>query len=176
MNRITPLLYIAATLLACIPVGGHSSDWTVDEGVARTGTLFTTDGRPATIEVSCQETTQVRLLHEGLVDLPVEKENRRPGWYGIVLLSEGWGLDFTRPDHHGMRTAWWPCRQRKGCLLARDTGFTLQRLKRDWTLFIRFDPPGRPALDMRFSLMGSRAAIEKACLGERPQTILRSEV
>ena len=156
-------LYAIAFLLACGPANLHANGWSAGGNVAWTMTSTTTNGQPATLVVDCHGDPSVRIFHKQLKNLPIQTDDPRPGLYGIVLLSNGWGLDLTRPDHHGMRSAWYPCTTSPGCLTARDTAFTIEMLKKNWTWFIRLEPPGNPATDIQFDLSGSKAAIDKAC-------------
>ena len=49
------------------------------------------------------------------------------------------------------------------CLRSREARWTIRRLKEGWTLHMRETLEDRATLDMRFSLAGSRKAIEAAC-------------
>ena len=143
--------------------------WSADGDVARAPPIETSDGAPASLEVRCASQPELRLTHPALSLLPVEREDRREGWYGIVDLLVGWNLDLRRPSHIGARTYWWRCpgpAAGAGCLVARDTGGMIGALKAGWSWFIRIEPPGGAAVDLRVSLAGSRRAIETACRGK----------
>ena len=60
-------------------------------------------------EVRCGSAEEVRLLHPALSSLPQERLDRRTGWFGVVRVTFGWGLDLRRPDHHGAGSYWWRC-------------------------------------------------------------------
>lgn len=163
---LLPLRVVACVIAAiCVVPAADANDWVATGPVAHTVTVSTTDGQPASIEVDCRGSVQVRLLHDRLGDLPVDKRDPRPGWRRTVFphVSEGWGLDLSRPDHYGSRTVWYPCETRSNCLLARDAKFTVSNLKRNWTLHIRLDLPAEAPFDIRFDLVGSKAAIDAAC-------------
>ena len=131
--------------------------------IASTRAIETSDGGEARLEVQCRPEREVRLLHEALDAVPSETRDRRPGWYGIVMITEGWGLDLRRPDHHGHRTRWWRCHATPGCLRVHDTDRTISELKKSWTWFLRAESEGRAPVDMRFDLSGSATAIAAVC-------------
>ena len=80
-------------------------NWNANGKIARVTTYATTDHQPATVEVDCRHELRVRLVHPYLSRLPVHTDDPRPGWYGRVLLTNGWGLDLTRPGQQGVRSA-----------------------------------------------------------------------
>ena len=45
-------------------------------------------------------------VHEALDAVPAQTRDKRPGWHGTAMITEGWGLDLRRPQHHGHRTRW----------------------------------------------------------------------
>ena len=160
---LLPTLFLAlAATAAC------AADWNGRGKVAQATTYATTDHQPATVEVDCRREPRVRLVHPYLTRLPVRTDDPRPGWYGVVLLTNGWGLDLTRPDHQGIRSVWFPCNAAPNCLSARDTAFTIRMLRESWTWFVRLDTPGHSVYDIRFSLVGSKAAIDQACAQDTP--------
>ena len=159
-----------AVLLACLATAGQAGDRTTTNHVASTRAIKTSDGGAARLEVQCRPKHEVRLLHEALDAVPAETTDKRPGWYGVVRVRGGWGLDLRRPEHRGASTYWWRCASTQGCLRARDTDWIFGQLKKSWTWYLRARPQDRPALDMRFGLAGSRNAIEAACReGDQPQ-------
>ena len=159
-----------AVLLACLAPAGHAGDWTTTDHTASTRAIETSEGKEARLEVQCRPEREVRLLHEALDAVPAETTDKRPGWYGIVRVRGGWGLDLRRPEHQGAVTYWFRCATTRRCLRARDTDWLIGQLKKRWTWHLRASPEDRPALDMRFGLAGSRNAIEAACReGDQPQ-------
>lgn len=153
----------AALLLACLSTEGNATDWTTTDDVAWTSAVETSDGNEARLEVRCRPDPEVRLLHPSLDALEADTTDRRSGWYGIVRVTGGWGLELRRPEHHGAITYWWRCDTTRGCLSAREPVWIIRQLKRSWTWYLRASPRNRPVVDMRFSLAGSRHAIETAC-------------
>ena len=167
---MTPLALLApflpALFLALTAIAACAGDWNARGKIAQATTYATTDHQPATVEVDCRRERRVRLVHPCLGQLPVRTDDRRPGWYGIVLATNGWGLDLTRPGHQGARSVWFPCKAGPYCLSVRDTAFTIRMLRESWTWFVRLDVPGHAVYDIRFSLVGSKAAIAQACAPE----------
>ena len=161
-----PILLLPALFLALTATAAFAGDWNARGKIAQATTYATTDRQPATVEVDCRREPRVRLVHPYLTRLPVRTDDSRPGWRGIVLLTNGWGLDLTRPGHQGVRSVWFPCNAARNCLSARDTVFTIRMLRESWTWFVRLDAPGHSVYDIRFSLVGSRAAIDQACAPE----------
>ncbi|MDD9982386.1 MAG: hypothetical protein OXU81_13690 [Gammaproteobacteria bacterium] len=159
-------------LLACLSTTGHAGDWTKTNKVAWTAALETSDGDGARLEVRCRPEPEVRLLHPSLDELTADTSDRRPGWYGVVRVTGGWGLDLRRPDHHGAITYWWRCEDMRGCLRASDAEWIIRNLKKNWSVHLLSEPKDGPAVDMRFSLAGSRNAIEATC-GEESSTKLK---
>ena len=157
-SPLLPVLFLALTAISAC-----AGDWNARGKIAHATTYATTDHQPATVEVDCRREPRVRLVHPYLTRLPVRTDDPRPGWYGIVLLTNGWGLDLTRPSHQGVRSVWFPCNAALNCLTARDTAFTIRMHRESWTWFVRLDPPGHSVYDIRFSLVGSKAAIDQAC-------------
>ena len=160
-RRIGPAIVLV--LAAVGAEAGESPRWTAEGGKARSGTIESNDGTRAVLEVRCAERPEVRLRHERLSELPVERRDRRPGWYGIVRTRAGWGLDLRRPDHHGAQTYWFRCKGEPDCLVARDPDWIVRQLKSQWTWSMMIEPAGRPATHLLISLAGSRRAIEKVC-------------
>ena len=160
---LLPALFLALTATAAC-----AGDWNARGKIAQATTYATTDHQPATVEVDCRREPRVRLVHPYLTRLPVRTHDPRPGWHGIVLLTNGWGLDLTRPDHQGIRSVWFPCNAAPNCLSVRDTAFTVRMLRESWTWFVRLDAPGHSVYDIRFSLVGSKAAIDQACAQDTP--------
>ena len=159
-----------AVVLSCLATAGHDGEWTTANHIASTSAIETSDGADARLEVHCGPEREVRLLHEALDAVPAVTTDKSPGWYGTVVVAGGWGLDLRHPEHRGESTRWWRCPATRGCLRARDTGWTIRELKKSWTWYLRAKPEGRPALDMRFDLAGSGKAIETACReGDQPQ-------
>ena len=150
-------------LLACLATAGHAGSWTTANHIASTSAIKTSDGGQAQLDVQCRPEREVRLLHEALDAVPAETADKRPGWHGTVMITEGWGLDLRRAEHHGHRTRWWRCPATRGCLRVHETERTIRDLKKSWTLYVRVTPKDRPAVDMRFDLAGSGKAIEEAC-------------
>ena len=146
-----------------------SGAWTVGGTIARAPAIGTSAGAPASLEVRCDGEPDVVLKHPALSTLPVEREDRRPGWFGNVQVILGWGLDLRNPTHVGARTYWFPCEGDPSCVVpapgARE--WTLEKLKSSFTLYIRIQPPQGSNVDLQVSLTGSRRAIETAC-GETP--------
>ena len=168
---MTPINGIAPTvamLLVCFTPAAHAGEWTTESRIASTTAIETGDGGEARLEVQCGHDLQVRLLHEALDAVPAETRDKRTGWHGTVMITQGWGLDLRRADHHGHRTRWWRCPDTPRCLQVHEADRTIARLKKSWTLYVRVKPKDRPALDMKFDLAGSAKAIEAACLGGAP--------
>ena len=163
-----PVALLPALLLALTASVACAGNWNARGKVAQATTYATTNHQPATVEVDCRHEPRVRLVHPYLTRLPVSTDDPRPGRYGIVLLTNGWGLDLTRPDQQGIRSVWFPCNAAPHCLSARDTAFTIRMLRESWTWFVRLDTPGHSVYDIRFSLVGSKAAIDKACGQDTP--------
>ena len=95
-----------AVLLACLATAGDAGDWTTANHIASTRAIETSDGGEARLEVQCLPEREVRLLHEALDAVPAQTRDKRPGWHGTAMITEGWGLDLRRPQHHGHRTRW----------------------------------------------------------------------
>ena len=167
---MAPLAFLApflpALFLALTATAACAGDWNARGKIAQATTYATTDHRPATVEVDCRREPIVRLVHPYLARLPVRTDDPRPGRYGIVLVTNGWGLDLTRPGQQGVRSVWFPCKAGPTCLNVRDTAFTIRMLRESWTWFVRLDAPGHAVYDIRFSLVGSKAAIDQACAPE----------
>lgn len=161
---INPRAVGATLLLASLSTGtADAADWTMAGDVAQTIAVETSDGNDARLEVRCTPKPRVLLRHPSLDSLEAETSDRRPNWYGTVRVRSGWGLNLERPEHQGATTYWWRCEGARRCLAARDTGWIIRELKRNWTWHLRAEPADRPHVDMRFSLEGSRQAIEAAC-------------
>ena len=160
-----------AVLLACLATAGHAGEWTTVNHIASTIAIETetSDGADARLEVQCGPEREVRVLHEALDAVPAETD-KNPRYDGTVAVSGGWGLDLRRPEHRGARTRWRRCAGTPGCLRVRDTDWTITKLKKSWTWYLRARPQRRPALDMRVDLAGSAKAIDAACgEGVRPK-------
>ena len=159
------------TMIAAVVTGlvagtaglAEAPGWQVSDGVAWTRAVETSDGTDARLEVRCEPEPAVRLLHDKLGEVPEDLHDWRPPWYRIVRVTGGWGLDLRRPDHHGATIYWRRCAAMPGCLRARDTDWIVHQLKSSWTWYLRAQPEGGPALDLRFDLSGSRRAIDAAC-------------
>ncbi len=156
---------IAAALLSAVSFGA-GADWRVADGkVAHAGAIESSDGQQATLEVRCRPGLDVRVAHPALARLSANAFDPRPGWGSTVDLLMGWGLDLTRDDHRGWRSAWHRCGDRPDCLVARDADVDnlVRSLKSNWSLFVRMEPPGEIPVDLRVSLAGSAQAIESVC-------------
>ena len=153
-------------VLLTTPACAMAAEWQMVDGeVAHAVAIESSDGADATLEVRCRPEPDVRLVHPALARLPTDHTDQRPGWRRTVDLLLGWGLDLTRPDHHGWLSAWRRCSDRRDCLIAReaDVDNIVHSLKSDWSLFIRIEPPGEGPVDIRVSLEGSAKAIEAVC-------------
>ena len=167
-SLVLPSPLLAALFLTLTTITVCAGDWNANGKIARVTTYATTDHQPATVEVDCRHELRVRLVHPYLTRLPVHTDDPRPGWYGRVLLTNGWGLDLTRPGQQGIRSVWFPCSVAPNCLSVRDSAFTIRMLRESWTWFVRLDAPGHSVYDIRFSLVGSKAAIDQACVPGSP--------
>ena len=158
-------LLLAAVLLA-IPSSVLAADWQVADGeVAHAVDIDSSDGERATLEVRCRPEPEVRVVHPALARVPTDFTDQRPGWRRTVPLVLGWGLDLSRPDHHGWLSYWNRCDDRRDCLVPRETDvdFMVRHLKAEWSLFIRIEPPGERPVDLRVLLVGSAKAIGTVC-------------
>ena len=154
---------LVLVLAAAAAEAAEPARWSVEGGKARSGKIESNDGTRAVIEVRCAERPEVRLRHERLSELPVERRDRRPGWYGVVRTRAGWGLDLRRPDHPGAQAYWFRCEGEPDCLVAREPEWIVRQLKSQWTWSMMIEPPARPATHLLISLAGSHRAIEKVC-------------
>ena len=92
---MTPINGIAPTvamLLVCFATAGHAGEWATENRTASATAIETGDGGEARLAVQCRPERQVRLLHEALDAVPAETRDKRPGWHGTVMITEGWVL------------------------------------------------------------------------------------
>ena len=155
---------LAVGVVGClVGVSAVGDDWRSEGRLAWATGIEVSDGGVARLEVDCRGATQIRVSHEVFGELPEEMADHRPGWYRIVRLTGGWGLDLRRREHDGGTVYWWRCAGREDCLRARDPQRILDELRKSWTWYLRAVVPGRSPVDLRVSLVGSRRAIEAAC-------------
>ena len=80
---------------------------------------------------------------------------REGGWHGRAI-----GVDrrsSVAPALGGSVTGGrLPCNAAPDCL-------AIRMLRESWTWFVRLDAPGHAVCDIRFNLVGSKAAIDQAC-------------
>lgn len=158
--------WLVAALLLATSLSAVAADWQVTDGeVAHVVGIESSDGADAAVEVRCEAEPEVRIIHPALARVPTDDADQRPGWRRTVPLLTGWGLDLTRPDHHGWLGAWYRCNDRRDCLTPReaDIDYVFRSLKSGWSVFVRIEPPGEEPVDLRVSLVGSAKAIEAVC-------------
>lgn len=154
---------IGAVLSASLACWG--AEWQTKDGeIAQAVGITASDGAPASLEVRCRPELDVTLTHPALAAMPTD-ETGRLDWHRGALIYDGWGLDLTRPDHSGHVGVWVRCAQRPDCVRPRrdDTAWILERLRQEWSWFIRVQPPGAEVVDLRVPLTGSARAIDAVC-------------
>ncbi len=142
-----------------------STTWQVQDGKAAHAVgLVASDGAPASIEVRCRPELAVRVMHPVLADMPTDQAGKLD-WYQDALVFSGWGLELTRPDHYGHLGRWMRCAERPDCAspLPGELSSYVTLLRNQWSLFLRFDPPGENVVDLRVPLVGSAKAIDAVC-------------
>ena len=155
-----------AALTACVTsigLAAETGDWTSEGRIARTQALATSDGSLASLEVRCDVTPPGVQLRHRVIDTLPEHRDGNPHFDRTVLVTWGWNLDPTNPRHLGMTEFWRRCPAETGCLYAREPSWTRGSIASGWSAFVRFAPPGRERIELRFSFVGSRHAIETAC-------------
>ncbi len=145
---------------ACWGAAWQEKDGEIAEAVR----VAASDGAPASLEVRCRPEPEVTLTHPALAAMPADEAGRLD-WYRGALIYDGWGLDLTRPDHFGHLGVWIRCAHRSDCVRPRrsDTARILERLRKEWSWFIRIQPPDAEAVDLRVPLGGSARAIDAVC-------------
>lgn len=160
---------VLAALMACVTSIGLAAEtrhWTSEGRVARTQALKTSDGNPASLEVRCDVMPPTVQLHHRLIDALPERRHGSPLLDRTVLVTFGWNLDPENPHHYGATEFWRRCPAETECLQSRDgeaAGWTRKRIASGWSAFARFTPPRREQIELQFSFVGSRRAIEAAC-------------
>ena len=140
-------------------------DWQIKEGeTAHAAGIVSSDGAPASLEVRCQPEPEATLTHPVLASMPADGKGRLD-WYQGALIYTGWGLDLTRPDHHGHLGIWEHCADRLDCIHPNNPGPAsfIEQLRENWSLFIRISPPDADVVDLRVSLGGSAKAVDAIC-------------
>ena len=148
----------------CSPTWGEA--WQItDEGVAHAIGIVASDGASATLEVRCRPAIDITLTHPALAGMPTDDAGTLD-WYQGAIIHDGWGLDLTRPDHHGRLGRWSRCAHRPDCVRPAENTLEpmLANLRRQWSWFIRIQPPDAAPVDLRISLIGAARAIDAACL------------